>query len=756
MIRHAQIDIPNIIIDNVFIETPLNSFTIYPRTTVLSSESFIFEKITINEDMFAESIFGSLEFYDSSYILDQLNLSFYDKISFKLDNIVYNFKITEIINSSDLASKLIHGPAGNAQKITINFSSEEFIYSNFDVNLYENFIGKISKGICGPESSPFSLIAQGFDSTEFHNAEKEMVGLVQTLFGDTTKMTKVSKKPLVADDTFNDIWVKTENFFYPFYKLGNSLRISHLMNYLSEYACSYNNSNAVNFFFWEDLKNWNFKCIDELLKDKDNHKGTYNLAGLAGSEDKFEDTVISMEIISDISPAKLLNTGALFSQYVRIMPDWSNVYRGFLDSASGLLKTEVTYSFQSDSKNWKRISEYPIVGITIATRYENQKNYNSNAIFDFNYGFYSGAYNLEKKPWWNFYDFSTNAYFSKEFSGLSAGATTGIPNKKNLFEGNTAAKEVSRIENEYWQSQFDFSELPGAFLRKIYKEIKWPLTKARWDYAEAKKTKTEWGVYKNVICCDSISSKNNKSDFYALIYAADKIYGGNSLPFEGVCGSNAFNIDSGGIYAYSWQEVEFWPKSEVKDILSSSSEIIEFDGTSMASFPFVFVSDSSSLKGNFDYTAGYTGPDNRAYNLNEILNTTIPQLFESDIEYDTLMMNPGVSSPLKINDSDRKNYSSYPKKYQMMPVGKFRVIDNQCPNFAENGTRIPPYYETITRAGMYYGGRIVQMKVIGSENLKMIRGFTLPQELPLKKQREYMFLFDVDNTHDGLCTGDCA
>ena len=112
--------------------------------------------------------------------------------------------------------------------------------------------------------------------------------------------------------------------------------------------------------------------------------------------------------------------------------------------------------------------------------------------------------------------------------------------------------------------------------------------------------------------------------------------------------------------------------------------------------------------------------------------------------------------PLHIEDTDRKSYSSYPKKYQMMPVGKFRVIDNNCPDFSQSGTEISEEQVEKNESGMYYGGRIVHMKVLSSSNLDMIRGFTLPQELPLKKQRPYMFLFDVDNTHDGLCTGDCA
>ena len=752
VITQTQIEIPNITLGEVSITSSNQKYVLYPRENSLSQEYFIFDQITITEDMFAESIFGTLVFNDSSYIIDQLNLTSSDKISFTVDsNPTYEFNILDVIIDSNLASKNIHGPAGSVHQVIIRFSSNEFIYKNFNVSLLENFIGKISKnsGAAPPEQTSLD-----FDSGQLSAAEAQMTGLVQKLFTDDM-MTKDSGKNLEAHNTYNDVWVKAENFLFPFYKLGNNLRISHLMNYVCEYACSLNNKNAVNFFFWEDLQSWNFKCIDELLKESDNYKGTYNLGGLAGSDNSFLNTVVEMRIISDISPSKLLNGGAIFGEYVRIMPDWGNIYRNFSDNATGLTKMQITYNYEEDSKNWGKISPHSFLSSKTNIEYKKQNDYSFVRTSDYNYGFYSTAYNSEKKPWWNFYDFSINKYYGKN---LGVENSEQIKTKEHLIDNIPNSKEVSRTENEYWQSQFDFSELPGAFLKKIYKEIKWPLTKNRWNYAEAKKTKTEWGVYKNVVCCDSFSSSNDQTDFYALIYAADKIYGGNSLGFEGVCGATEFNIDPGGIYAYSWQQVEFWPKSEVKDILESSFEIIEFEDADSFSFPFVFVSNKKSLKGNFDYTEGYTGPDNRAYNLSEILNTSIPKSFENknDKNHTTITTNSGVSMPLHIEDTDRKSYSSYPKKYQMMPVGKFRVIDNNCPDFSQSGTEISEEQVGKNESGMYYGGRIVHMKVLSSSNLDMIRGFTLPQELPLKKQRPYMFLFDVDNTHDGLCTGDCA
>ena len=250
------------------------------------------------------------------------------------------------------------------------------------------------------------------------------------------------------------------------------------------------------------------------------------------------------------------------------------------------------------------------------------------------------------------------------------------------------------------------------------------------------------------------------SDFFALIYKADKIYGGDGNTFERSNTGATYTNDPSGIYAYWWKEVELWPRAEIEGILSTSSEVIEFESGKTAGhpFPFVFVASPTSLRGGYTAgaTAGYTGPDTRAYNLSEILNTSIPKEFESSETYTTITMNPGVSSPLKIDATERKSFTSYPNKYQMMPIGKFRVVDSICPEFSNNGTVIPFASSSKNESGMYYGGRIVQMKVISSDNLTMMRGFTADQKFPLKKQRPFIFMFDSDNTHDGLCTGDCA
>lgn len=787
MIDTNERNFPNIQIDNVSLfvrhsEKEGVPFQIFPRTSSNEKESFIFDQISIKEDMFAESVFGSIEFYDSTYIIDQLNMTSFDDVYFTLDGKEYFFRILDISIDSDLADKHTHGAAGSVNHVTIRFASDEFVYRNFDSFLANNFIGKISKNKTDPM---ITEVPEGFYPDDYRIAEDTMngdvgsgnleVGLVQLLISEQ-QTTRFSKKPLIADPTHNDIWLKTENFFYPHFKPGNGLRISQIMNYICEYACDAVNKNAVNFFFWEDLDNWNFRSIESLLT-KEKSQGVYNLGGDRGSSENYNDSVISLEVISDTSAIKLLDSGALFSEYVLSVPDWGNPYRKFLDTAESIKKTQVTYNYKEDAVKWKHIADHSVITKFVEDLIYKLPEYSTNRISDTQYGFYGNPYNTDKVSWWNFQDFYTNWYLGKKMALSPAKGGESIKDKATLYENKSTTSEPSRTETEYWQSQFDFSELPGCFLSTIYKLIKWELTEARTKYAEAKKLKKMWDVYKTVICCDRFASLGNSdyktSGFYALVYAADKIYGGDgaSMSARNDITGLTYTADPGGIYAYWWKEVELWPRWEIEEIRKDSYEVIEFmddpKTDKVYPFPFAFISSPNSLRGQ--YLPGISGMsggrffstevDTRAYNLNEIMNTVVPVEFEGIDGYSTLMMNPGVSSPLTIADADRKQFTSYPKKYQMMPVGKFRIISPDCPDFSQSGTGITCGMIKANDGGMYYGGKIVHMKTIAADNLELIKGFTLEYrkewEWDVKKQRSQIFVFESDNTHDGLCTGGC-
>ncbi len=782
---------PNIKIKATLEKRDGSTFELWPREASIRDDYFGLEDIFLNEDMFAETISGSFSFVDSSNIIDQLNISTEEWLRLELDGKLYNFRITEVTTQSNLAQKITHGPSGAPTKVTLNFVSDEFVYRNFNVKI-DDFVGKISKATNG--GSNLSPILTPYDSTitipqQLKDKEK---GFVQFIM---QKASVFTKKPLAAHETFNDISVLHEVAFYPYLKDASNLRISHLMNYICEYACYINNPNAVNFFFWEDLDKWNFKCVEgmveEQLKDKETPIPTYR-----PQLDEFsEDGLFSMEILNDSDTNQLLDSGALYSTYDRIKPNWANPYRGFVDINQSITNKTINYNYTIDFKKWYDINglkgnsktsilqkEINLIGdtrgivsirvdsktgkVTVVAETEDTPhgltgdallsfdNYFANKLVDNVFGFYSPPYNNTKQ---------TSNWQLKTFTHTT--------------------------EKEYWQSQFDFCEAPGSVLMLV-KDIKNQSSEYQKQYADLKNKKAMWDVYRKKMCCE----RSIPSNFFAVITGAEKIYGST--------GAGAFTSeDSGGIWSYSWVEVEIWPQekyinsesgssNKITQMLKGGNQIIEFEttGSDASEFPFIFVQSPWALRGEISKqktlnviegtTAGVNvikevtinTKDNRAYNLNEILNSRIPNNFESGTDK-TIIMNPGISNILAdINTNpELTTYTKYPQKTQMLPVGKFRVISNKCPNFLNDG-QLP---ETTTDNGFYYAGRVVQMSAVPKESIQTIilpavndmpfnnfpdqnnpddpNARTDPDDVKLPIKRDYLFLFDTENAHDGFC-----
>lgn len=767
----------------------LSPFELYPRNDE-GGEYFSLEEIIINEDMFSSTVSGYLSFVDSSNILDQWNLSSDSSwIRLILDGKVHDFKISEIKTQSNLAQKIIHGPSGSPIKTTISFVSDEFLWKNFQI-IVDDFIGKISK-VEGSESTVDPVLNQYLEDikvpTEILDKER---GFVQFIMSQASNKTK---KPLEAHETFNDIWIKNAFTFYPYLKDANNLRISQLMNYICEYACYKKNKNAANFFFWEDLDKWNFKCIEGLMEDAQEdlmNPDSENIKTYRPHLNEFaEDALFSMEIINDIDTNYILDSGAAFSTYDRVKPDWKNPYRGFVDVMKSFIVKTINYNYTLDFRKWYDISGkkaddktsifvnridfiQDATGVPKYTTNENNEiiidptsiggdgsetphgytgdkllafnNYTFNALTDNIFGFYSAPYNTKQISSWQIKSFNHTT------------------------------------EKEYWQSQFDFCELPGSIL-SVVNDIKNSAKIYGEEYINLKNKKTIWDVYRKKMCCE----RSIPSNFFAIITGAEKIYGST--------GSTEFSKeDSSGIWAYSWVEVELWPQekgeggiNKITKMLDAGKQIIEFEteGADSSDFPFIFVQSPWALQGKIseekkinvikqtgttDTASGneikevtINTKDNRAYNLNEILNSRIPDAFETDGSIKSVIMNPGISTILGDYDAEK---TAYPKKSQMLPVGKFRVISGNCPDFLHDG-ETPDGNEK----GFYYAGRVVQMSAIPKETIQSIilpgvndmasTGFVAQtkddEEEPYRVERDYLFLFDTENAHDGFCA-DCT
>jgi hypothetical protein len=125
------------------------------------------------------------------------------------------------------------------------------------------------------------------------------------------------------------------------------------------------------------------------------------------------------------------------------------------------------------------------------------------------------------------------------------------------------------------------------------------------------------------------------------------------------------------------------------------------------------------------------GPDSRAYNLNEILNSAVPSKFEVKFSFstNTTIKGPGISNIHGIMPDDaetRKEYVSYPKQFSLMPVGKYRITTKKpvLRIGADDGTAML----VLGAPELYHGGRVVQMFKIPKQALTAIIGKTLATE----------------------------
>ena len=725
---------PNIKFPNVDgVNITISQLELYPRDTTFQDETILFNSVTIEEDMFAESIFGSIEFIDSSenlYLTNQIVLN--DPVTISFNGDTFNFQITDINITSDLASKQTIGPNSRPTKIVVRFASNAFLTQNFNTTFFEDFIGKISITENDKDKEKYLPEVELPAATSAVEEFKPLLGFVQT------QIAPALNKPLNANSTFNDIWLKHDPTHYPYSKIGSSLRISQIMNYICEYACDINNYNAVNFFFWEDLFSWNFRSIESLLEEQKNISDKDLPYFTPSTDENYAGAIVSMEVINAILPNKLLDGGAFVSEYVRVKPNWDSSYSSFLDTTGNLNKTRIVYNYQTDA-SWLKISSQPVKyfdGLSTTVR-----------ITDTVYGYYSDPYQQASTPWWNYFD---NYNYYKNDESFSV--------------------QPDRSEKEFWQSQYDLCELPGDYLNIIQKKIKWrqSLVIYRQEYAEQKRLKRQWEVYKKSVCCE----REQPETFFALLTKAEKIYGGNGQTISSES-NDTIVADAGGVWKYEWAEVEFWPRAESAQIPApnidpttgekkswSDYSIIEFEDNS---FPFVFVLPKGYMQGITPIDPTY--PDNRAYNLNEILNSRVPKEFEypnSDGSTGapfTLVINPGVSDSLGFTGprSDKASITSYPSGFKMMPIGKFRLIKGPCPPSWNQ-------YGTNSSDDFYQAGRVVQMFRIPKETLTTIRGETLPIQTVIDTEHgpdvgerdpiSNLYVFDIENAHDGLCI-DC-
>ena len=244
-----------------------------------------------------------------------------------------------------------------------------------------------------------------------------------------------------------------------------------------------------------------------------------------------------------------------------------------------------------------------------------------------------------------------------------------------------------------WQSINDDTDLEASTLYNIQKYIKEPTKEKYKEYIDKKNLKEKWNVYRHSICCDK--GDVEKFQFLAVIEDAKLVQ----------------DNDRGGIYKYSWREVEMWPTDDIQTMHPDYPPLTEDDA------PITIAPVPGGMEGNIEDEATGTA----AWNINELFNS---------VEGDNVFVGPGVN----VADED---FNDYPEAFQMMPVGGyFKIDDNPCE--LEDG------------ADVYFHKHLVQMYRVP---MYILEGMTATGDIDHNYGDEpvEIFFFDVPNAHDGLC-----
>ena len=596
------------------------------------------------------------------------------------------FCINDMKTLGNEASDSLGGPAGRADAgWLLQFMSCETYYLNWAENPIaqdEDYIGHIA-------------------SEESFDGEPGLVNqLAEKLFNPEATEFSFSKNKMEIEPTHNTAWIKKHHNMYPWAKDTHHSNLMELMLDLTENAVSeVDSQKGANYLFYADIDGWHFKSARKILNDE---SGSY-FFGFFGKDPReymITDTDIDitewnfgdprikhLAILNEYNHLSLWENGAYSAYYELVKPNYDDPYFDYLDFTTTHQKSNaevwgereiITYSYNDDpwgsDEDGGRIEKFRLLPDSIDTSIEvsdgevktkARRLYDDNGLF----GYFSPSYNSPKQS-------NTDI--------LGSSSTQGKTGKQNTV---------------LWQTMFDQTDLEGEILYKIQKKIKKPLRESGnlQEYSDIKNAKEKWEVYRRSICCDASSVE--KFQFLAVIEDAKNIQ----------------DDKRGGIYEYSWKEVEIWPKDSMSEGATAGSEILTVDDA-----PVQIATVVDGLSGTFreDDNDEWTNP---AFNINELFNIT---------EGDDVFVGPGIN----VADDD---FNDYPEAYQMMPVGGyFKVGEDPCEIDHED-------------TEVYFHKHVVQMYRVPSY---VINSIMVDEDEDDDSLPEEIYFFDVPNVHDGLCS----
>jgi hypothetical protein len=481
--------------------------------------------ITFTESMLSPIITGELVFDITGGDFERLQLVGNEKLeivantpdgvakAFPFFNVHSFEETTNLADTDKTPESLIE------RKITLHFSTDKAkeIFEK-ERAFPEGFIGKISsRGEVG-ESDP-------------------QLGLLEEL--ELSYFNEV----IDTEPTLNEIWIHPSTMSLPTRKFARNMNILQLINYCKEFAVSLLDTTSVNYFFWHDLDGWHFKSASLLIREgveQGEQLKTFTLTENVLDPNR----IISLDVISDVSEYSMTSSGALYSYYYKVRPDYTSPYARLMDDREKYTSKKITYNYKTDAigpdpsdPNWIRIESGELVPHLTETQISELEN-DSLRLYDRVFGWHD----------------------TRSYGDNQSGTTLLLTGNSIPIELEAGRDEESDIDPNYdivdhvgydsviWQEMFDSTTLPSDILKKIVYDIKAPTFQAKKLYRDTLAYKEKWNIYRNSVCCED-----------------------NTLPEEGITAiiKGAAKIGT-NMYRYAWREVEIIPKAEIGNFLGAA------------------------------------------------------------------------------------------------------------------------------------------------------------------------------------------
>jgi len=674
--------------------------------------------LTIQESIFSSSVVGNMTVKELGDFMDKFIVTGHNEtVYIEIENLTIpnsdhklEFCVNDIHKIANAAtSDAAYGGASKRVQWKIHFVSCEPMY--LDIPDWQEKAGYV-------DEDRFLKIAKGRSQTKSGASHsrgeedlKDLVGeLADKYFNpEATKYSKAQNE-MDIEGTHNSIWLKAHPNLYPWGKSTNTMSLMQTMTNLAENSITEDMKHS-NFLFWADWDGYHFKSVNKMIEDTKIPKSSEGAPDLTTPHVyQRSDGTTQLKYLEGKGDPKILyqkesrgydhlgnwQDGVYSSYYEHTEPNYSDPYVDYLDSSSQHPSKIIDYDYHRDWEEWNTIEEYKIISDEIDTSLD-KENPQKNRLYRHDndiYGYFSPYLN-DPNP--KSYDFITS----------------------RLEQGNRG-----KSNSIYWQSQGDFCNYSIADLEKVYKKIIKPSEENYKEFLRIKNLKEKWNVYRHSICCDK---QDIKKQFLAVIDDAALISDDGGTP------------NRGGIYEYSWREVEIWPTGAINGYCTEGDEEPEILSSDDAPLSVVVV--PCGLQGKHFMDTGDNGEEpsipsqwtNGAYNINELLNTKIG---------DDVYVGPGVN----VADDD---FNDYPEAYQMMPVGGyFKVGDDPCANDHEETIHFHKHVVQMYRLPAYM---LECIGPDGSESDESSSDDNGGEGEPENLGPEEIFFFDVPNAHDGLC-----